>query len=278
MTDSVPEDQATATPPTASDKQGGTKNRIKWAREHRLAFWANTASFVSAGVALAAFWLLFLTLQATRDSADAARRAAKEASEQTRIAQAALLAANRAWLDMKVEIASDLTPEVDGEHITVRATLQNVGHSPALGAFVTMEFHPNHLSEGAPGHALEQACQRRAPAALTAYTEVGRIVVPGAPLVRLRAATALSEDINAALRSINEGSKRTIATLPIMSVLVCVTYLTPEDSRPHQTAIRRDVYRRSRDSQAGNHILERGVVIPQSDLVLDDFMPGDYAD
>ncbi len=207
-----------------------------------------------------------------------ARRQADESGRQTEIARKALLAGNRAWLDLSVEIISDLEPQIDGEHIAVRVKSRNFGHSPALNVVVRMEFYPSPLFEGAPGAALERWCHRGDDEYLLSVTRQGRVIVPGAPSEWMIGDTASFDDIDRAIQSITQGSKEPFTFLPVMFVLICETYRTPEDSRPHQTAIWREVVRRSLRDPKKQMELERGKRIPKAELALDAFFPGDYAE
>jgi hypothetical protein len=53
-----------------------------------------------------------------------------------------LIAANRPWLKVKEEIASDLTFDKEGASITLRINVHNTGHSPATEAMAIAEFVP----------------------------------------------------------------------------------------------------------------------------------------
>ncbi len=207
-----------------------------------------------------------------------ARRQANESERQTEIARKAFIAGNRAWLDLSVEIISDLEPQIDGEHIAVRVKSQNFGHSPALNVVVRMEFYPSPLSDGAPGKALERGCHRGDDEYLLSVTRQGRVIVPGAPSEWTISDTASDDDIDRAIQSITQGSKKPFTVLPVMFVLICETYRTPEDGRPHQTAIWRQVVRRSFRDPNEQMALERGKQIPKAELALNPFSPGDYAE
>ena len=141
---------------------------------------ATLATVVAAGFAIGAYNASWESVKEARNQVIEANRQANEAVRQSGILRDTLIASNRAWLDMDIEIASDLNPQVDGENLTVQATVHNFGHSPALGVFLTMEFYPNPLF-GQIGQPLEAACHRRNKEAIKGLTAAGKLIVPGAP-------------------------------------------------------------------------------------------------
>jgi len=176
MTDSVPENETATAPPAADGGQNGTKDRVKWTREHRLAFGANIASFASAAAATAAFALLFLTLQATRDSLTAARNAVSEAHEQavqaklqTDIAQKGLVAVTRARLKL-ITMTSGSVDRASGGGVAwfnFKPAYKNFGQAPAQDIF----FHPHIFVVGA-GPAPKETCEEDKRLFRDSFTEV----------------------------------------------------------------------------------------------------------
>ncbi len=138
MTDNTPPDEAAPAPAAAQDGRDTPKGRVNWTREQRLALWANVASFVSVGAALAAFVLLVQTLHITQNTLAVSQRAAEETQRQADIAQDALIAGNRPWVmltDVKpVNLVSDNEFGVD---FRVSISVKNVGHSPAQNVSVS---------------------------------------------------------------------------------------------------------------------------------------------
>lgn len=70
-------------------------------------------------------------------SADAAKVSAQAAKESADVAREALIAANRAWLDMEVQLVGDLVHETDAARVTIKYTLKN--HGTAVATNVIFE-------------------------------------------------------------------------------------------------------------------------------------------
>lgn len=133
MTDSVPENETSPAPPTAANEQDGAKCQVKWTREHRLAVWANAASFASAGFAAAAFLILLKTLWATQDSLAAAQRQVETAKEANQISSRALAAAIGASVHVEHVEFRTLTEANETAKINILLPIGNDGGTTTRG-------------------------------------------------------------------------------------------------------------------------------------------------
>ena len=93
-------------------------------------------SVLAVGITAAGFYVLLQTLSATRDAVAEAHRQAEAAEAQTSIAEAALVASNRPWIELDEAKAASLTVDRYVISIMVDFKYRNVGHSPAVDVMV----------------------------------------------------------------------------------------------------------------------------------------------
>ena len=147
MTDRPPPDEAPPAPPTTDQEQSPADGRVKWTRDQKLAWWANAASFVNVGAALAAFLLLVQTLRITQDTLAVSQQTVEETKRQADIAQDALVAATRARLKVTAitNVLVTRLPSSGAGRFHFKPTYKNFGQSPAQDIF----FSPHVFVVGA---------------------------------------------------------------------------------------------------------------------------------
>jgi hypothetical protein len=241
MTDSLPQDQAPTAPPGAQGKQHGAQHRVKWTREHRLTWWANAASFLSAGAAAAAFVLLFLTLRATQESLVAARASVAEAHEQAvqarrqaNIAESQLVATTRARLKLTAitDAYVSRAKGVDVAWFRFEPAYKNFGPSPAENIF----FEPYVFIVGA-GPSPKQVCG----------TGPGWIAhEPSADIVFPQDEGEGSWAVQVPLQRLKEEAAKVLAVQPSQPVYVgvvgCLLYRSGSDADTYVTGFVADLH------------------------------------
>jgi hypothetical protein len=101
-------------------------------------------------VGTAQVWLFWVQLRFirigladTKNAADAAKISADAAMGSTEVAKTTFTMANRPWIAVDMEIASDLTYDSEGTpRVTIKFILTNIGHSPAANIQVDAVLLP----------------------------------------------------------------------------------------------------------------------------------------
>lgn len=81
--------------------------------------------------------------QTARDSAEIARRAAETSDK-------ALLAANRAWIKVDIQVGGPIKYDVNGANFTFNFILKNIGRSPATNVWVNPKIILSYPDSGKP--------------------------------------------------------------------------------------------------------------------------------
>ncbi len=102
----------------------------------RWAFWMVILSGVGVGVTALGVFYVALTLQEARATTRAALRAADEAGKTNDITKRAFVSDQRPWVNVSVEIVSDVTFDEAGMRFKARMTIINAGKSPATSVFI----------------------------------------------------------------------------------------------------------------------------------------------
>jgi hypothetical protein len=133
-----PGDPAVAQSATTEQKKSSLRDPIVWATVGMF-----VATAVSAGVGIAQWHALSSTDEATHIAANAAKKSADAALQQSNT----LVTSQRPWIDIvDIKIANDIIFDANGARITVQFKLVNTGQTP--GMRVEPQFNPILLKTG----------------------------------------------------------------------------------------------------------------------------------
>jgi hypothetical protein len=111
-----------------------------------MATWVQVAfAVIGTGVAIIGTILLLRSLRLSRQATEAAADAAEAAVDANKLNRQAFINEQRAWLDIDVDIVSDLEWMGLTGRITLAITLTNVGNSPEFN--VILKMHQPHYAD-----------------------------------------------------------------------------------------------------------------------------------
>jgi hypothetical protein len=145
-------------PPTqdhSTEHHHRAKERQYWTWQTLIGISAAIISLLAVGITAAGFYVLLQTLKATREAVAEAHRQAEAAEAQTMIANDALVASTRPWIEFDEAKAVSLTVRRDSIFIWVDFKYRNVGHSPAESVLV----HPSVVIGDSFGNLARAVCE-----------------------------------------------------------------------------------------------------------------------
>ena len=98
-------------------------------------WWKLSLEVLATFIALGLLIVNIVQSCATRKAADATKSAAQTAARQLELAE-------RPWLTSTVSVASDLTYDDLGGHLTLHYVVENIGNSPAISVVISPELYP----------------------------------------------------------------------------------------------------------------------------------------
>jgi hypothetical protein len=110
-------------------------------------FWLVIFTAVLSGVGVIQLKLLGRSETIAANSARAARDSANAAKQSAEISEKTLVAANRPWIQLDVQVGGPITYDVNGANFTFRFILKNVGRSPATNVWVNLRVILNYPSD-----------------------------------------------------------------------------------------------------------------------------------
>jgi hypothetical protein len=116
-------------------------------------FWLVIFTAVLSGVGVIQLKFLARAEAISANSAQAARDSASIAKQSAETAEKTLLAANRAWIKVDIQVGGPITYDVNGANFTFNFILKNIGRSPATNVWVNPKIilsYPN--DEGRPSN------------------------------------------------------------------------------------------------------------------------------
>jgi hypothetical protein len=152
----------------------------------------------------------------------------------------------RPWISPRAYIASSLTADDNGMHITINVAISNVGNSPAVGIHIEPVLYLQHISKPSVVDERKRICEQ-----VTARSPAwGQIIFPGGdPYVQGITIGVTPEDI--------AKSKLGVGNMPDVlaaNIILCVSYRsTIDDTAKHYTAVIYDLCKF--DAQRPNHML-----------------------
>jgi hypothetical protein len=199
-------------------------DKAKITSDERLAnYTAALAVFTALLVMVSAFQIAYLA------SADkTATRAANAAKDSADISAKALIAANRPWIKVDIQVGGPIFYNVNGANFTLRYILTNVGHAPATNVWISPRVTFPVLREDRPGVYSARTEMLKEIAALKSRppSPFGYSMFPGETITQDILVTMSNADIELATKLIK-------AIYP--DVVGAVDYRMGFDDKPHQT-------------------------------------------
>jgi hypothetical protein len=187
-------------------------------------WWDQMKPFVElGGIVLLTLYTGFTVAMyfANRDAANAANSSASAAHD-------TLVASNRPWIDLAVNLKSGLTYDSSGASIYVGIVKKNVGHSPAVRVVEVAEFVQQPAN---PWTELRRVCdQATAQSALPSNQFVTQTIFQDAPIRELYRFTLPNSEFSKDRLS---DSKMPYALMP--EVIMCVAYRADFDTIERHT-------------------------------------------
>jgi hypothetical protein len=234
-----------------------------------------TAILAAAGVFQFRFLIKADRIAAT--NAETARQSVEAAKQSAEIAEKSLVAANRPWIKVDIQIGGAIAYNVNGANFKIRYILKNIGNSPATNVWthptVTL-MHPNRSEPFSPRDEMRKLIANlkdRPPAPF------GFALFPGDTAVQDITVSVSNEEIKRATTLIE-------AIYP--TILGAVEYRSGFDDKPHETGFifeirRNDVPRPSTTAKNRSPAaiwVDEGDVPAGEIILVRSILDGGYAD
>jgi hypothetical protein len=213
-----------------------------------------------------------------KQSISVARESTIAAQRSTELAEKSLVAANRPWVKIDIKVAGPIVYNVNGANITLRYTVTNIGHSPALNVMVSPRLVFPAIG-GHPGNFDPRGELRKdlADHALRGPSPFGYSLFPEETISQDVTVTMSQDEIKAATKVI-------AAIYP--TIIGFVEYRMGFDDNPHRTGFILEVRRNDvpRASTIEKNRSPAAIWIDEGDVPMDQvrifrsFIDGGYAD
>tara|TARA_R110002074_G_scaffold45552_2_gene117703 strand:+ start:983 stop:1966 length:984 start_codon:yes stop_codon:yes gene_type:complete len=240
-----------ATEATKRDKEDIIAQKVMAAAADRMIYIAWLQYFVGVGSLIGLAFTVYYTQKTAKAGVEAAKASidmagiAREANQLTRDA---MVADKRAWLKLdEISLQPQTSIQESGALIIVKATIKNIGHTPALNVWFDTEIH--FLREGVSFGEAETAFKARQ---LAFNAPVGHTMFPTDPVIERRTVRYGPETFAKSIRVRNDTGERIVQAIMMMAV----TYRVFGDERPHITYTSLDLIS-----------LEIGLSVPENGFV-----------
>jgi hypothetical protein len=208
--------------PSSQDEEWRNEEKRYWKSQICLGKWLNLITGIGAAIAALALYVVYLQVDSAHIAAEASRTSAD-------VAKATLVATQRPWISVNVEIAGDWEY---GSNIKAKYTMNNYGPTPAVEVY----FMPGIVLWEPGGEEGPLLANRQREMCEYAKREMGfgnPMIVPHQEWIETREIGLGKEFIQ---KHLKENTPRGIPPVFINPfILGCVTYRFTFDNSVHQT-------------------------------------------
>ena len=173
--------------------------------------------------------------ETARISAEAAIKTGEAAIKSNQINRDAMIADQRPWVSVKIDIGGPLTWNGQGANFVFNFTVENTGRTPALNAFVRLMIYPDLTSEVERQNEFSSLVREKSPAR-------GISLFPNKPSVFKIGGSIYSAQLEEWRRWFAKTYK--VDDYWVQPLLIgCVTYYSAFDNVQHQTGFIRYILR-----------------------------------